>query len=65
MPSYHISASKAKSKGREPKCCLGQVLNFKLGCFGTEQVHGTHTTSSRVENSAQVSSCQLAVYDLR
>jgi hypothetical protein len=22
-----------KAKGRKPKSCLGQVFNFKLGCF--------------------------------
>jgi hypothetical protein len=23
----------AKSNGREPRCCLGRVINFKLGSF--------------------------------
>jgi hypothetical protein len=23
----------AKANGREPKTCLGQVFNYKLGCF--------------------------------
>jgi hypothetical protein len=48
----------AISKGREPRSCLGRVFNFKL-CLFALQVHDTHTTTSRVENSAQVSSCQL------
>ncbi len=26
----------AKANGREPKSCLGQVFNFKFGCFGYE-----------------------------
>jgi hypothetical protein len=47
-----------KANGREPKTCLGRVLNYKLGCY--EDVHETHvcgrTPISIVENSAQVSS---------
>ena len=28
-----LKAGSAKANGREPKTCLGQVLNFKLGSF--------------------------------
>ncbi len=41
----------------EPKSCLGQVVNTKLGRIGTNCL--VQTTSSRVENSAQVWSSQL------
>ncbi len=49
------------SKRREPKCCLGQVFNFKLGSFTMKQfqLHYMHTDNSVVENSAQVLSCLL------
>jgi len=51
----------ARKHGREPKTCLGRVFNYKLGCF--EDVHETRgcgcTPMSMVENSSQVSSCQL------
>jgi hypothetical protein len=44
-----------KVNAKEPKTCLGQVFNFKLGCF--DDVHlllcGS-TPTSIVENSAQV-----------
>jgi len=55
---YHITGS-VKANRIEPKTCLGQVCNYKLGCF--EDVHEIHvcvrTPTSIVENSAQVSSC--------
>ncbi len=45
----------AISNGREPKSCLGRVFNFKLRLFDLLQNKcTTHTTTSRVENSAQV-----------
>jgi hypothetical protein len=52
-------AGSGKANGREPKTCLGRVLNHKLGCF--DDVRETHvcrcTPTSVVKNSAQVSSC--------
>ncbi len=29
----HAVPGSVKAKGREPKSCLGQVFNFKCGCF--------------------------------
>ncbi len=50
-----------KANGREPKSCLGRIFNFKLGCLGSECncMAYPSTPTSRVENSAQVSSCQF------
>ncbi len=31
-------AGSVKANGREPKTCLGQVFNYKLGCFGDVNV---------------------------
>jgi hypothetical protein len=54
-------AGNAKANGREPKSCSGRVFNLKLDrfCHGGNCVARTSTPPSRVENSAQVSSCQL------
>ncbi len=30
---YNGGAGSTKANGREPRSCLGRVLNFKLGCF--------------------------------
>ena len=40
MPTRHllkwyVSAGSAITNGREPRSCLGRVLNSKLGCFAT------------------------------
>ncbi len=56
----NIQAGSAISNGREPRSCLGRVFNIKLGSFVSKQLNcmaRTHTATSRVENSAQVSSC--------
>ncbi len=47
------------TNGREPKSCLGRVFNFKLGCFArcVQFMAYTNMDESRLENSAQVSSC--------
>ncbi len=47
--------------GREDKSCLGRVFNFKFGCLCAECNCMAYPSmpTSRVENSAQVSSCQL------
>ncbi len=29
----HAVPGSVKANGREPKSCLGQVFNYKLGCF--------------------------------
>jgi hypothetical protein len=51
----------AKSNRREPRSCLGQVLNIRLGSFVSKQNSCMACTlaASRVENSAQVSSYLL------
>jgi hypothetical protein len=51
----------AMSNGREPKSCLGQVFNYKLGRIAMlfDKCMAWHAATSRVKNSAQVSSCQL------
>jgi hypothetical protein len=51
----------AKDNLREPKSCLGQVFSFKLGSFCCEckYVAQLSTPTLRIENSAQVLSCQL------
>ncbi len=46
------------TNGREPRSCLGQVFNFKLGSFVSKK-HGTHTATTKVEKSAQVLPWQL------
>ncbi len=51
----HGIAGSAISNGREPRSCLGRVFNIKLGSFVSIVLH-PHTPTSRVENSAQVSS---------
>jgi hypothetical protein len=44
--------------GTVPKTCLGQVFNYKLGCF--DDVHVIiYMPTSIVENSAQVYSFWL------
>ncbi len=35
--SLNVSPGSAKANRREPKTCLGQVFNYKLGCF--DDVH--------------------------
>ncbi len=49
------------SNGREPKSCLGQVFNTKLGHIAVlhAKCMAWHAATSRVENSAQGLSCQL------
>jgi hypothetical protein len=49
----------SKANRREPKSCLGRVVNFKLGRFtkSIQFMACTNTAESRLENSAQVSSC--------
>jgi len=51
----------AISNGREPKSCLDQVFNSKLGHIDIlcNKCMVWHAATSRVENSAQGSSCQL------
>jgi hypothetical protein len=39
---------------REPKSFLGQIFNFKLGCFGYKT--GQEYNHLNAENSAQISS---------
>jgi len=56
-----VNAGSTKANGREPKTCFGWVFYYKLGCFEDmyeTQVFGC-TSTSVVENSAQVSSCEL------
>ncbi len=50
-----------RAKGREPKSCLCRVFNFKFDCLCYKHNCRIQTSmnASRVENSAQVSSCQL------
>jgi hypothetical protein len=45
------------TSGRKPRSCLGRVFNSKLGCIAA--LHGMHAATSKDENSAQGSSCQL------
>jgi hypothetical protein len=54
-----LEPGSAKGKGREPKCCLDRVFNFKLGCFASKQNKfiSTHAANFRVENMAKVLSC--------
>jgi hypothetical protein len=33
--SMNLNLGRAKANGREPKSCLGQVFNFKLGRFAS------------------------------
>jgi hypothetical protein len=33
--SLYANAGSAITNGREPRCCLGQVFNSKLGCIAT------------------------------
>jgi hypothetical protein len=51
------------SNGREPRSCLGRGFDSKSGCIAKYCICGKrtpyHEASSRVENSAQVTSCQL------
>jgi len=58
--SYILPGS-AISNGREPKSCLGQVFNSKLGCIVIlcGKCMAWHAATSIVENSAQGSSCEL------
>ncbi len=59
---YHTEWSgSAISNGREPKSCLGQVFNSKLDHIAILCSKGMawHAATSRVENSAQGSSCQF------
>jgi len=51
----------AKANGREPKSCLGRVFNSKLGhtAMLCRKCMAWQAATSRVENSAQGSSCQL------
>jgi hypothetical protein len=44
--------------GREPKSCLGQFFNFKLGHSSNCMAYPI-MPNPRIENSAQVSSCKL------
>jgi hypothetical protein len=63
---FHVGSSKANK--REPKgcTCLGRVFNFKLNCFTkfAQFVAHTNTAEPRLENSAQVLSCQLKFFHL-
>jgi hypothetical protein len=52
-----LGAGNKISNRIEPKSCLGQVVNTKLGRIGIYCL--AQTASSRVEYSAQVLSCQL------
>jgi hypothetical protein len=56
-----VLAGSAVTNGREPRSCLGRVFNSKLGCIITlgSKFHGIHAATSKVENSAQGSSCKL------
>ncbi len=51
----------AEANWSESKFCLGRVFNFKYGCFRYECDYKACAIrpTSRVENSAQVSSCLL------
>ncbi len=53
----------AKANGREPKSCLGQFFNFKLGCFCYKGncIAETSGLTSRVENAAKVSFSWLKI----
>jgi hypothetical protein len=55
----YAGTGNTKANGREPKRSLGQVYNFKLGCFCCEcNCTGlTSMATSRVENSVQVLYC--------
>ncbi len=58
----------AISNGRDPKSYLGRVFNFKSGCIARYCMVITPrmpAASSRVENSAQVSSRQLKFVQAR
>jgi hypothetical protein len=44
-----LQLGSAKANRREPKTCLGQVFNYKLGCFDDVHLCGC-TTTSIVEN---------------
>jgi len=57
----HSLDRSAKANGREPKSCLGQVFNYKFGCFDYERncIIQTNVTKFKVENSAQVLSFWL------
>jgi hypothetical protein len=58
---YKTMAGSVITNGREPRSCLGRVFNSKLGCIATPDskcsMHAAAT--SKVENSAQGSSCKL------
>ncbi len=49
------STGNAITNGREPRSCLGQVFNFKLGSFTDNNKIVQHANGHfKVENSAQV-----------
>ncbi len=57
-----LNRGSAISNGRERRSCLGRLFNIALGSFVSKQPNcmaHTHTATSRVENSAQVSSSWL------
>ncbi len=56
-----IFVGSAVSNRKESKSCLGRVFNFKLGRISTllSEGLGIHRATSRLESSAQGSSCQL------
>ncbi len=51
---------RGKSNGRQLKSCVGLAFNSKLGRTAILCIKciATHTATSRVETSRQVSSCQ-------
>ncbi len=57
---FRVQPWSAISNGRKPKSCLGRVFNSKLGCIAElcGKFKVWHAATSRVENSAPVSSCQ-------
>jgi hypothetical protein len=52
LPGTKPNSGSAVTNGREPKCCLGRVFNFKLGRIAALLSKNAAATS-RVENSAQ------------
>jgi hypothetical protein len=60
-------SGRSKANRREPKSCLRQVFNFKLGHFCCECncVAYTNTPTPRAENSAKGGACKLAGENLK
>ncbi len=57
VQTYTIQESTISNR-RKPKSCLGQVFSSRLGCFVAWL---RHTPTSRVENSAEVTSYQYTL----